>query len=259
MRTRLLILVIIAKMICTNAAYGQLRGKPVVPPDSILKNMSNILQYNSDHLMFDGDFIAYDEQGRNMTNDQFLKMVATGNYLPLQLYSKHNSWEYQLYKIKNNVDTDTQRMLKQIGATYYGIYRTKGRPFPNFHYVDLNGKVYTSANTKGKIVVLKAWFTSCIPCVAEMPELNKLVDKYKNRKDIIFVSIAFDSKEKLQKFTKRTLFKYAIVPVSMDYIQDTLHGTGYPIHWVINKQGVVVSMSYNSGEMIAALNKEAAK
>ena len=176
-----------------------------------------------------------------------------------QLYSKYNAWEYQLYKLKPGVDRDAQIMLKQTGLTYYSIYQIKGKPVPDFHYVDLNGKVYTSANTKGKIVVLKAWSTSCIPCVAEMPELNKLVDKYKGRKDIVFVSIAFDSKEKLQKFTKRTLFKYAIVPVSIRYIQDTLHGTGYPIHWVINKQGVVVSMSYNKSDMIAALNKEAAK
>jgi len=259
MRTRLIILLIIAKFIFANTAFCQLRARPVVPPDSILKNMNNFLQYNNDHLMFDGDFVTYDEHGHNISKGQFLKMVATGNYLPLQLYSKYNAWEYQLYKLKPGADSDVQAMLKQTGLTDYGIYQMKGKPFPNFHYVDLNGKVYTTANTKGKIVVLKAWFTSCIPCVAEMPELNKLVDKYKNRKDIIFVSIAFDSKEKLQKFTKRTLFKYAIVPVSMDYIQDTLHGTGYPIHWVINKQGVVVSMSYDSGEMIAALNKEAAK
>jgi peroxiredoxin len=259
MRTRLFILLIIAKLICPNMAFCQLHSQPVVSPDSILKNMNNFLQYNSDHLMFDEDFIAYDEQGHNMPKDEFLKMVATGNYLPLQLYSKHNAWEYQLYKLKTGVDRDVQIMLKQMGLTYYSIYQIKGKPFPDFHYVDLNGKVYTSANTKGKVVVLKAWSTSCIPCVAEMPELNKLVDKYKTRKDIVFVSIAFDSKEKLQKFSKRTLFKYAIVPVSMDYIQDTLHVTGYPAHWVINKQGVVVSMSYNSGEMIAALNKEATK
>jgi peroxiredoxin len=259
MRTRLFFLLIITKLALANTASCQLRAKPVVSPDSIMKNINNFLEYNGDHLIFDGDFVAYDVQGRKMVNDEFFKMFATGDYLPLQLYSKNNAWEYQLYKLKSGVDRDAQIMLKQTGLTDYGIYQTKGKPFPNFHYVDLNGKVYTSANTKGKIVVLKAWFTSCIPCVAEMPELNKLVDKYKNRKDIIFVSIAFDSKEKLQKFAKRTLFKYSIVPVSADYIQDTLHATGYPAHWVINKQGVVVSMSYNSDEMIAALSKEAAK
>ncbi len=94
-----------------------------------MKNINNFLQYNSDHLMFDGDFIAYDEHGRNMEKGRFLQMFSTGNYLPLQLYSKHNAWEYQLYKLKEGVDNDTQIMLKQIGATYYGIYQTKGKPF----------------------------------------------------------------------------------------------------------------------------------
>ena len=240
-------------------AQAQTPGEAVVSPDSILKNMNNLLQYNSDHLRLDGDFAAYNEDGNKMEKGRFLQMIASGKYLPLQVYSKHNGWEYKLYKLKSNVDSDAQAMLKQIGATDYSIYQTIGKPFPNFHYIDLNGKVYTPENTKGKIVVLKAWFTSCVPCVKEMPELNKLVDMYKKRKDIIFVSIAFDSKAKLEAFAKRTLFKYAIVPVSMDYIQDTLHGTGYPIHWVINKQGIVVSMSYDHDDMIAALYKEAMK
>ena len=150
-------------------------------------------------------------------------------------------------------------MLKQIGDTDYGLYAMVGKPFPPFHYVDLNGKVYTSENTKGKIVVLKAWFTSCIPCVAEMPELNRLTEQYKTRKDIIFISIAWNPKKALENFMKRTTFKYAIVPVKETYIEQTLHATGYPAHWIINKQGIVTSMSYDKDEMIAALRKEAGK
>jgi len=97
-------------------------------------------------------------------------------------------------------------MLKQIGFTAYGCYQMEGKQFPKFHYVDLNGNTYTSENTKGKILVLKAWFISCKACVAEMPMLNKLTEEYKNRKDIVFVSIAWDSKKALEAFEKRVGF-----------------------------------------------------
>jgi peroxiredoxin len=241
------------------ATNAQTPGKAVVPADRILKNIKTVLQYYSEHLRFEGDFTAFDTHGKIMTKGMFLNQLTTGNYLPLQVYSKNQTWAYELFALGAHIDRDAQSMLKQIGIVSYGIYQILGKPFPDFHYVDINGKTYTSENTKGKIIVLKAWYIGCEPCVAEMPGLNQLVDKYKNRKDIIFISIALDSKAKLKAFTKHTLFKYKIVPTYIDYVQNKLHVSGYPAHWIIDKNGVVVSMSYDHNEMIAALDKEASK
>jgi len=240
-------------------AKAQTHYKAVVSPDSILKNMPNLLDYYSGHLRFDGDFIGYNEAGHVMGNGEFLKMLTTGNYLPVQVVSKKKAWEYQLLKLRSNVNEDVRGMLKQIGVTDYGRFLMVGKPFPQFSYTDLNGVTYNPQNTKGKILVVKGWFISCAPCVAEMPELNKLTEKYKDRKDIIFVSLATDPKKALQSFVKRTPFNYAVVPVKQDYIMNSLHATGFPVHWVINKQGVVVHMTYDKDEMIAALNKEAVR
>lgn len=233
--------------------------KPVMPANDALKDMNSLMSYYEGHMQFTGDFLAYDTHGRLINKEQLFKQTATGNYLPLQVYSKQGAGAYQLYKLPSNTKGDVRTMLKQIGYSEYGIYQTIGKPLPAFHYVDLNGHVYSSANTKGKIMVLKAWSISCIPCVEEMPELNKLVEKYKNRKDIIFVSIAYDSRPKLQAFMKKRKFDYAVVPMPMSYIQGALRVAGYPAHWVINKQGIVVNMSYDKSEMIAALDKEAKK
>lgn len=241
------------------SAKAQTPGKPIVPPDTVLKNMPNLLNYYSTCLRFDGNFIAYNEAGHVIDKGGFLKTLTTGNYLPVQVASKNKDWEYRLLKLHTTVNEDMRGLLKQIGLTEYGRYQMVGKSFPKFHYVDLNGNTYTPEKTKGKIVVLKAWFISCVPCVAEMPELNKLVEKYKGRKDIVFVSLACDSKKALQDFTKRTPFKYAVVPVKQNYIINTLHATGFPAHWIINKQGIVVSMTYDKDGMIAILNKEVLK
>jgi peroxiredoxin len=150
-------------------------------------------------------------------------------------------------------------MLQQIGYTYYGICQIEGKPLPKFRFVDLKGNIYTPENTKGKIVVLKTWYIGCIPCAAEMPQLNKLTEKYKNRKDILFVSIAPNTKPDLETFLKDHPFKYAVASTGKKYLSDSLKVVGYPAHWVINKQGVVVNMSYDKDEMIRALQIEAAK
>jgi peroxiredoxin len=259
MKIYIIACVFILSLFCVIRVKSQTPGKVVVPADSILKNTNSLLNYYSDHLRLSGDFLAYDAEGKPITRERLLKQTITGNYLPLQIYSKQNTLAYRLYKLSANTNDDVRQTLKQIGNTDYSLFESIGNPLPKFHFVDLNGNTYTSANTKGKILVLKAWMISCIPCVNEMPELNKLVDKYKNRKDIIFVSIAYDSREKLRAFMKHRTFKYAVVSMPISYIQDTLHVTGYPAHWVINKQGIVVSKSYDKSDMITALDKEAQK
>lgn len=217
------------------------------------------MDYTVNHLRLHGDFIAYDTNSNKISRGDFLKQLTTGNYFPLQVYSNGNNWEYQLYKLKPDVDPGVKRMIQQIGYTYYGIYQNEGKPVAKFHFVDLNGNIYTPENTKGKIIVLKAWYIGCAPCAEEMPLLNKLTEKYKNRKDIIFVSLAPNSKSALETFLKEHPFKYAVATANKKYLSDSLKVVGYPVHWVIDKQGIVVSMSYAHDEMISVLQREAAK
>ncbi|MGN6180317.1 MAG: TlpA family protein disulfide reductase [Mucilaginibacter sp.] len=258
MKKYFVVFILALSLLSALTVKGQ-RFAPIVKPEAILKNMDALMNYYNAHLQFSGDFLAYDMNGKPISKYQLLKQTAAGGYLPLQVATKSGVLAYQLYKLPASTVEDVRVMLKQIGYTDYGIFQTVGKPFPPFHYVDLNGNVITSANTKGKIMVLKAWFIGCVPCVNEFPELNKLVEKYKSRKDILFVSISSDSRSKLQAFMKQKKFEYAVVPMPANYMQDTLRVAGYPAHWVINKQGVVVSMSYDKSEMMAALYKEAEK
>jgi peroxiredoxin len=255
MKTCLITFILALSLLFSNCAKSQV----VVQPETILKSMSTLLDYTVNHLRLHGNFIAYDTHANKISKGGFLQKLTTGNYLPLQVYSKTYNWEYHLYKLKSNVNHDVTGMLQQIGYTYYGIYQNEGKPLPRFRFVDLKGNIYIPENTKGKIVVLKAWYIGCVPCAAEMPKLNKLTEHYKNRKDIIFVSIAPNSKSALENFLKEHPFKYAVVPTNKKYLSDSLKVVGYPAHWVINKQGVVVNMSYDKNEMIRALQKETAK
>jgi cytochrome oxidase Cu insertion factor (SCO1/SenC/PrrC family) len=93
----------------------------------------------------------------------------------------------------------------------------EGTKMSEFNFIDLNGKNYDKSSTKGKIVVLKCWFIHCVACVKEFPELNKLVDENKNRNDILFISLAMDSKQDLIKFLKTKEFKYNVIPEMKSY------------------------------------------
>jgi thiol-disulfide isomerase/thioredoxin len=53
-------------------------------------------------------------------------------------------------------------------------------PPPALSFTDPDGKTRTLADYAGKPVVLNLWATWCMPCVAEMPALDRLADQLKD-------------------------------------------------------------------------------
>jgi len=59
---------------------------------------------------------------------------------------------------------------------------------------------------KGKVVVLEFWDTHCAPCIAAIPHLNELVDKFSSE-PVVFLGISDDNKDYLNAFLKRKHIK----------------------------------------------------
>ena len=119
----------------------------------------------------------------------------------------------------------------------------------------MNGKVYLPQTMAGKTLVLKCWFVHCVACVAEMPALNALKQRYKGRSDIEFVSLCLDSRDKVSAFLKKKKFDYATVPDQATYLEENLKIGSYPMHFVVNKKGVVIIKVDNYHGVVYALNK----
>ena len=112
-----------------------------------------------------------------------------------------------------------------------------GKPMKSFKFTDLYGNKWNSKDLKEKVVVMNFWFTSCQPCIKEMPLLNKTVADYKDN-DVVFIAPAPEKEEQVNKFLLRNDFKYNIIPSSIDFI-DKMKIEVFPTHLIIDKQGII--------------------
>lgn len=230
---------------------------PAVAPGVILKSVMSFLIYRQENINLAEDFIAMDTTNNIITKELFLTLLSSGEYLPLKLISKDSSSYYKLHKLDLSENKEIREIIKYWGEDEYRLYKMEGKELPRFNFVDLEGNIYNKETTRGKLLVLKCWFIKCQVCIEEMPALNELVKNYKNRKDIIFVSLALDSKKDLQAFLKNTAFNYPVIADQKNYITETLNVYSFPTHLVINKQGLIAKVVNDYKSMAKFLHKEA--
>ena len=122
------------------------------------------------------------------------------------------------------------------------------KAIPAFQLTDLNNKIWSSKELKGKVVVINFWFTTCKPCILEMPLLNELVAANKDN-SVVFLAPAPENETQIKKFLKKFQFDYNIVPSSTDYIT-SLSIENFPTHLVIDKEGIIRQVFIGYGDDI---------
>lgn len=93
-------------------------------------------------------------------------------------------------------------MVKPMIEEYYERKKSEeqtasGKAAPDITMETIDGKqVELSSLLKGKFTYIDVWATWCGPCCAEIPHLEKLVEKYKDNEKVQFISISVDANRK---------------------------------------------------------------
>lgn len=116
-----------------------------------------------------------------------------------------------------------------------------GEPLPEFSLQDIHDKIRTNEEFKGKPLVINLWFTSCPPCVKEIPTLNeiKAMPEYAH---INFVAITFEKKEKVESFLMKKPFDFTHIVNAKKYC-DYFAADGYPVNLFIDKNGILTAIA----------------
>lgn len=101
--------------------------------------------------------------------------------------------EYGKYLANDDQKARAQAIGDKFGKSW------KGKPWIDFTCPDVNGKMVSLSDFKGKIVLVDVWATWCGPCKTEIPYLKQLEEEMKGT-DVVFVGVSVDKAEDKQKW-----------------------------------------------------------
>ncbi len=181
--------------------------------------------------------IVKDSTGKVLPPEEWYDLVQSNKYTLEQI--SEEGVEPIEFKLRLSTSDEIRMALikkDRVGPITLAGFTT-GKALMDFSVTDINGKTYTKAELAGKVLVINFWFKDAAPCKAEIPELNKLVDKYK-KKNVVFLAPTYDPLEDVQNFLKKSPFKYTIC-TDVDQMIIDMKVSKYPTHVVVDKQGIV--------------------
>ena len=107
----------------------------------------------------------------------------------------------------------------------------------NFALKDLNGNEVHLKDYRGKVIFLNFWATWCLACLVEMPSMEKLYRKFKNKD---FIILAVDMQEDLgtvRKFTEKFQLSFPILLDEEGVVASYYGVRGIPASYFIDRTG----------------------
>lgn len=163
------------------------------------------------------------------------KMLQSGNFSVKPVNFRDANTEYIIVAL---TDKQKEERLSRLPKPAESKFFTTGASIRPFKIKDITGKKVEAKDWAGKTVVLNFWFIGCPPCRQEIPELNKIAEKYANNPNVIFIGIALDQEYDISEFIKKSPFNYRLVDDGR-YYADIFKINLYPTNVVIDREGKV--------------------
>lgn len=192
----------------------------------------------------DENSVIRDSTGHRLTKLEFYQVVMSGEYQfkPVK-DDKGMIKEFTLVRVKkseNNTSLNVVASTTTAPATGLKV----GDDAPEMSGADLiDSTVYDLSTLKGqKVVVLNFWFSTCRPCIDEIEDLNRLQDRYKDRKDIVFIAPTFDYPEIADSFIIKHPFNYIVLPEAYEAVRQ-YKAVAFPLNVIIGLDGKIAYIS----------------
>ena len=116
------------------------------------------------------------------------------------------------------------------------------RQSADFRLADLQGKAWHLQDLRGKVVLVNFWATWCPPCRKEMPDLDALYNKFKDR-GFVVLAISDEEAAKVSPFIAQRKISYPVLLDPGRKVNDAFIVEGIPKSFVYDRGGKMVAQS----------------
>lgn len=199
------------------------------------------------------------------TKDAFIYKIAVrkDNYLPYQVVQMYDlsrdfikttfasiesnpaapgelSWYYSTYTndYKKPVDKAAPRLLS-VGSL---------APQWKLEAFDSN-KTVALSDFKGQVILIDFWIKNCGPCIASMPHLNELQNKFRNKNFKIISINSYDSKADVSWLTNKFKTNYTVL-LNGKQSAEKYGVEGFPTFFIVDRTGKIIYVNTGYNEAI---------
>ena len=170
-----------------------------------------------------------------------------GEYVINKDFQRYKSYDQYLNGVekygKYFVTPSLKARAEAVGTKLYDT--RAGGIAADFTYPDVNGKMVSLSDFKGKVVLVDVWATWCGPCRGEIPHLKKLEEEM-HGKDVVFLGVSVDEVKDKQKWLdfieKEGLKGVQVLAGGWSKITKDYKINGIPRFMVFDRKGNIVSV-----------------
>lgn len=132
-------------------------------------------------------------------------------------------------------------------------WKSLDKPLPELALKDLEGKIWTLADLRGKTTLINIWATWCRPCHLELPHIQELHEQFKDDPNVRVLTLNIDDSVGLvEPFLRRKDYTFPSL-FGFDYFAKLSGGMiSIPRNWLVSPDGTIrqemVGFSPEKGE-----------
>jgi peroxiredoxin len=133
-------------------------------------------------------------------------------------------------------------LVVAVGA--FGAWRLVAArdPAPSVSYTLLDGSKGSTQSQRGRVLLVNFWATSCVTCVAEMPQIVATHQKFKQRGfDTVAVAMSYDPPAYVSRFAQSRALPFGVAIDNTGAVAKAFGDVQLtPTTFLIDKQGRIV-------------------
>ena len=114
-----------------------------------------------------------------------------------------------------------------------------GTAVEDFQLVDLSGKMQSLSQYRGKIVLLNFWATWCKPCTTEMPAMQTIYDKLRDKGFVVLAVNELEDDAKVREHIKQYGHTFPVLMDRDNKVANQFGVFGLPVSVFIDEKGLV--------------------